>query len=75
MFGTVIDTKTLNKIRMGLLSGATTVVPIVLALRPSASVEEGVPSGGCSITDAQEAALAALVASFNQSCSFNITVN
>jgi len=75
VFGTVIDTKTLNKIRMGLLSGATTVVPIVLALRPSASVEEGVPSGGCSITDAQEAALAALVASFNQSCSFNITVN
>jgi hypothetical protein len=77
VLGFVVDMKTLGKITLAVGSFFATVVPVVVALsKTDEQREESMgDSGRCGLSDRQQAALVALMASFNSTCTYNVSVN
>lgn len=76
VYSIVVDTKTLNKLGLAMISTFATVVPIVLALQPDPQVVSTSEHVGaeCTFTSQQVAVIQAAIGP-NFTCSSNMTVN
>ena len=68
----VVDLKTLGNIVTAIIGVATTVVPILLSLRPDTASDVGLES--CELTEAQLVSIRAAMFGRNASCSYNMTI-
>ena len=70
----VVDLKTLGNIVAAIVGIATTAVPILFSLRPSAA-SDGVGSGAqCELNELQTNAIRGLAGLFNASCNYNASI-
>lgn len=69
VFGTVVDKRVLQQLFIGIFSLATTIVPVLLLMKPATAGDEE-----CSLNTDESELLQMLLKSFNATCTYNFTV-